>query len=313
MTNTVYEPNTFRTYSPDDVKKLRGSYSVDYTLARLGSQRLWELFNSRPYVRALGCYTGLQATQMVKAGMEAIYLSGWQVAADGNLSGQTYPDQSLYPANSVPTIAKRINNALLRADQIEVSERGEASRYWLAPIVADAEAGLGGCLNSYELMKSMIESGCAAGHWEDQLSSEKKCGHLNSKVLISTRSFIKHLTAARLAADVCGVPTILIGRTDADSAGWIANNGDESDHRFIDMNTRSDDGFYKLIGDPMDRCITRGLAYAKYVDALWMETSTPDLGQAKAFADGIHEVYPNKLLAYNNSPSFNWKKHLSER
>jgi isocitrate lyase len=308
---TTFLPNPFRTYTNEDVVRLRGSFSIDYSIARMGSNRLWALFNGQPYVRALGCLTGNQAVQMVRAGLDAIYLSGWQVAADGNSSGNTYPDQSLYPANSVPNVVKRLNNALLRADQIESADSG-VRRYWLAPIVADAEAGFGGCLNSYELMRSMIEAGAAGVHFEDQLSSEKKCGHLHSKVLVPTKSFIKHLVAARLAADICNTSTVIIGRTDADSASWITSDADEYDKPFIDMKTRSDEGFYKLIGDPMERCIARGLAYAPHCDMLWMETSTPNLDQAKAFAEGIHKVYPGKMLAYNCSPSFNWKKHLSD-
>lgn len=304
-------PNTFRPYSAEEVRKLRGSFELEHTLARLGATRLWQLFNTIPYVKALGALTGNQAVQQVRAGLDAIYLSGWQVAADANLSGDMYPDQSLYPSNSVPSVVKRINSALLRADQIEHAEGG-VKRYWLAPIIADAEAGFGGPLNSYELMKSMIEVGAAGVHFEDQLSSEKKCGHLHSKVLVPTKSFIKHLVAARLAADVANVPTVLIARTDADSASWLTSDADEQDFAFIDKDTRSEEGFYKLIGDPMDRCISRGLAYAPYADMLWMETSHPDLVQAKAFAEGIHAMYPNKMLAYNCSPSFNWKKHLSD-
>lgn len=308
-----FSPNVFRSYTPNDVIRLRGSFNVDYSVARMGANRLWSLFNGTDYVKALGAYTGNQAVQMVKAGLDAIYLSGWMVAGDANLAAQTYPDQSLYPSNSVPSVVKRVNNALLRADQIECAERGSVGRYWMAPIVADAEAGFGGCLNSYELMKSMIEAGAAGVHFEDQLSSEKKCGHLASKVLVPTKSFIKHLIAARLAADVCNVPTILIARTDADSASWITSDADNADKPFIDMNVRSDEGFYKLTGDPMDRCIARGLAYAPFCDMIWMETSTPSLEQAKKFADGIHRVYPNKMLAYNCSPSFNWKKNLSDK
>lgn len=306
-----YSPNSFRPYSPEHVQKLRGSFKVEHTIAKLGAERLWDLFNSRPYVKALGALTGNQAVQQVKAGLEAIYLSGWQVAADANLAGEMFPDQSLYPANSVPSVVKRINNALIRADQIESAEGG-AQRYWLAPIIADAEAGFGGPLNSFELMKGMIEGGAAGVHFEDQLSSEKKCGHLSGKVLIPTKSFIKHLTAARLAADICSVPTVLIARTDADSASYITSDADPYDAPFIDTSARSEEGFYKLIGDPMERCIARSLAYAPYADMLWMETSHPDLEQAKAFADGIHAMYPDKMLAYNCSPSFNWKNHLTD-
>lgn len=262
-------------------------------------------------MRALGALTGNQAVQQVKAGLEAIYLSGWQVAADANLAGDMFPDQSLYPANSVPSVVKSINNALIRADQIEFAE-GDVQRHWLAPIIADAEAGFGGPLNSFELMKNMIEAGAAGVHFEDQLSSEKKCGHLSGKVLVPTKSFIKHLTAARLASDVCGTNTVLIARTDADSASYITSDADEYDAPFIDTSSRSEEGFYKLTGNPMDRCISRGLAYADYADMLWMETNHPNIAQAKEFADAIHAQYPDKMLAYNCSPSFNWRKHLSD-
>jgi isocitrate lyase len=308
-----YSPNTFRPYTPEDVKKLQGSFKIEYTLAKLGAKKLWDLFNIEPYVRALGCQTGNQAVKMVRGNSKAIYVSGWQVAADANLSGNTYPDQSLYPSNSVPALVKRINNALLRADQIEHSE-GEVKRDWLVPIVADAEAGFGGPLNSFEMMKSMIEAGSSCVHYEDQLSSEKRCGHLNSKVLVPTKSFIKHLVAARLAADVCGVPEmILVARTDADSSSWLTTDCDERDLPFMDRGVRSEEGFYKLTGDPMERCVARGLAYAPYADAIWMETSTPNLRQAEIFAARILEKFPNKLLAYNCSPSFNWKKYLSDK
>lgn len=306
-----YQPNTFRTYTTEDVARLRGSFRIDHTLARLGAQRLWELFNTRPYVKALGALTGNQAMQQVRAGLDAIYLSGWQVAADANLAGDMLPDQSLYPANSVPSVVKRINNALLRADQIESAE-GKVSRYWLAPIVADAEAGFGGPLNSFDLMKGMIEAGTAGVHFEDQLSAEKKCGHMGGKVLIPTKSFIKNLVAARLAADVANVHTVIIARTDADSATYITSDADEYDHPFLDFHSRSEEGFYHLTGNSMDRCISRGVAYAPYADMLWMETSHPDIEQARQFAEGIHAVYPDKMLAYNCSPSFNWKKNLSE-
>jgi isocitrate lyase len=308
-----YFPNAFRTYSEIDVAKLKGSFHVEHSLARKGSERLWMLFNNRPYVKALGALTGNQAIQQVKAGLEAIYLSGWQISGDSNLSGEMYPDQSLYPSNSVPNVVKKINSALLRADQIEFSEHYFSERHWLAPIIADAEAGFGGVLNSFELMKSMIESGAAGVHFEDQLSSEKKCGHISNKVLIPTKSFIKHLIAARLAADIADIPTVLIARTDADSASWITSDADQQDFPFIDRNIRSEEGFYKLTGIPMDRCIARGLAYAPYADMLWMETSTPSLFQAKAFAEGIHAKYPNMMLAYNSSPSFNWKMFLSDK
>lgn len=298
-----------RNYSEDDVKKLRGSFNIDYTLAKLGSERLWNLLHSRPYVKALGALTGNQAVQQVKAGLETIYLSGWQVAADANTAGQMYPDQSLYPVDSVPSVVRKVNNALLRSDQIEHAD-GEVNRYWLAPIIADAEAGFGGPLNAYELMKSMIEAGAAGVHFEDQLAAEKKCGHLNSKVLIPTKQFIKTLIAARLAADVCNVSTIIVARTDAESASFITSDADETDAPFIDKNMRGEDGFYKLCGDPMERCIARGLAYAPYADLIWMETSTPNMDQAAKFAEGIHKIYPDKMLAYNCSPSFNWRKHL---
>lgn len=305
----TYCPNEFRAYSKQDVDKLRGSFRIDYTLAKLGSSRLWELFNLQSYVRALGALTGNQAVQQVKAGLDAIYLSGWQVAADANLSGQMYPDQSLYPANSVPNVVKKINSSLLRADQIEHSEGG-AKRYWLAPIVADAEAGFGGPLNSFELMKSMIEAGAAGVHFEDQLSSEKKCGHMGGKVLVPMSQFIKSLIAARLAADVCNTQTIIIARTDADSAKLLTSDADDRDIKFIDNNPRTDEGFFH-IKNGMEYCVARGLAFAPYADMLWMETSTPDVGQAKEFAQEIHKHFPHKPLAYNCSPSFNWKKNLS--
>ncbi len=309
---SLYKPNKFRAYSENDVRKLWGSYQIDYSIARIGADRLWHLFNHRPYVKALGALTGNQAMQQVKAGLEAVYLSGWQVAADANLAGEMYPDQSLYPANSVPNIVKKINSALLRADQIEHSEGG-AQRYWLAPVIADAEAGFGGPLNSFELMKAMIEAGAAGVHFEDQLSSEKKCGHMGGKVLVPQSQFIKSLIAARLAADICRTKTILIARTDADSAKLITSDCDDNDAKFIDHNQpRTSEGFYK-INNGVEYCIARGLAYAPYADMLWMETSTPDIGQAREFAQGIHQSYPNKLLAYNCSPSFNWKKNLSEK
>lgn len=305
-----FQPNTFRSYSIDDVSRLRGSFQIEYTIAKLGAHRLWELFNKQPYVKALGALTGNQAIQQVKAGLQAIYLSGWQTAADNNLAGEMYPDQSLYPSNSVPSVVKKINAALLRADQIDFAEGKSGNLHWLAPIIADAEAGFGGPLNSFELMKSMIEAGAAGVHFEDQLSSEKKCGHLSGKVLIPTKSFIKHLVAARLAADIAGTFTVLIARTDADSATYITSDIDEQDQPFIGSE-RTEEGFYPLIGDPMARCIARGLAYAPYADMLWMETSKPDLVQAKKFAEAIHAIHPDKMLAYNCSPSFNWAKHLS--
>ena len=298
-----------RPYTREDVKRLQGSVVVEHTLARLGAERLWELLRTRPYVNALGALTGGQAVQMVKAGLEAIYLSGWQVAADANLSGNTYPDQSLYPVNSVPTVVKRINNALLRADQIEHAE-GTTTRHWLAPIIADAEAGFGGHLSAFELTKSMIEAGAAGVHFEDQLASEKKCGHLGGKVLVPTKQFVKTLVAARLASDVLDVPTVIIARTDADSARLLTSDIDPADHPFI-TGERTEEGFYRITGG-IDQAIARGLAYAPYADLLWCETSKPNLAEAKKFADAIHARFPGKLLAYNCSPSFNWKKHLSD-
>ena len=297
-----------RDYTADDVLRLRGSIDVEQTFAELGAERLWELLQGEPYVAALGALTGNQAIQQVRAGLKAIYLSGWQVAADANLSGHMYPDQSLYPSNSVPAVVKRINQALQRADQIDYSE-GRHDTHWFAPIVADAEAGFGGCLNAFELMKQMIEAGAAAVHYEDQLASEKKCGHLGGKVLVPTSAFIRTLSAARLAADVMGVPTLLIARTDANSATLLTNDVDERDHPFITSKERTAEGFF-TIGGGMEMCIARGLAYAPYADLLWMETSTPDLDEARQFAEAIHAEYPGKLLAYNCSPSFNWAKKL---
>jgi isocitrate lyase len=298
-----------RMYTAEQVVRLRGSVVPEHTLARLGAERLWQLLQREAPVRALGAISGGQAVQMVKAGLEAIYLSGWQVAADANLAGQTYPDQSLYPANSVPSFVRRLNNALLRADQIEWSE-GRDGTYWLAPIVADAEAGFGGPLNAYELMRAMIEAGAAGVHYEDQLAAEKKCGHLGGKVLVPTSQFVRTLNAARLAADVCGVPTILVARTDALSAALLTSDVDEYDREFV-TGERTSEGFYR-VRDGIDAAIARGLAYAPYADLVWFETSTPDLGEAKAFADALHERFPGKLLAYNCSPSFNWRKHLGE-
>ncbi len=297
-----------RNYSPADVERLRGSVNIEHTLARLGAERLWELMKQKPYIHALGAMTGGQAVQMVRAGLQSVYVSGWQCAADANLSGHTFPDQSLYPANSVPALVKRINNALQRADQIEHSEGG-TKQHWFAPIVADAEAGFGGPLNAYELMKAMIEAGAAAVHFEDQLASEKKCGHLGGKVLVPTAQFIRTLTAARLAADVMDVPTVLIARTDADSAKLITSDIDPRDHDFIlsektASGQRTPEGYFRLARTGMERCVARGLAYAPYADLLWFETSTPDLMQAKDFADAIHMEFPEKLLAYNCSPSF---------
>jgi isocitrate lyase len=299
-----------RPYTDEDVRRLRGSVRVEHTLARLGAERLWNLLHEEPYVAALGALSGGQAVQMVKAGLKAIYLSGWQVAADANLSGQTYPDQSLYPVTSAPALARRINNALLRADQIEWAEGGNGNRHWLAPIVADAEAGFGGALNAFELMKSMIEAGVAAVHFEDQLASEKKCGHLGGKVLVPTSQFVRTLAAARLAADVCGVPTLLVARTDADSATLLTSDVDERDRPFI-TGERTPEGFFHVSGG-LDAAIARGLAYAPHADLIWCETSTPDLGEAREFAEAIHERFPGKLLAYNCSPSFNWKRHLAD-
>jgi isocitrate lyase len=303
-----------RTYTAEDVIRLRGSITEEHTLARRGAERLWDLLHTEDAVRALGAITGNQAVQMVKAGLQAIYLSGWQVAADGNLAGHTYPDQSLYPVNSVPQMVRRINNALLRADQIAWSERSADStaprQNWLAPIVADAEAGFGGALNAFELMKGMIEAGAAGVHFEDQLSSEKKCGHLGGKVLIPTGQHIKTLTAARLAADVCGVPSLVIARTDAHSATLLTADVDERDRQFI-TGDRTAEGFYRVTNG-MAPCVARGLAYAPYSDLLWMETSTPDLAEAREFAEAIKADYPDQMLAYNCSPSFNWRAKLDE-
>jgi isocitrate lyase len=299
-----------RPYTPQQVERLRGSVPIAYTLADMGARRLWSLLQTEPYVHALGALTGAQAVQMVRAGLKAIYLSGWQVAADANTSGQTYPDQSLYPADSVPAMVRRINRALQRADQIEHAEDG-AGRYWFAPIVADAEAGFGGPLNAFELMKAMIEAGAAAVHFEDQTASEKKCGHLGGKVLVPTAQFIRTLTAARLAADVMNVPTVLIARTDAQSARLLLSDADPQDEPFIEKTPRTAEGFYHLRGG-LDCAIARGLAYAPYADLIWCETSTPDLSEARRFAEAIHAEYPGKLLAYNCSPSFNWKRNLDE-
>jgi isocitrate lyase len=302
-----------RTYTAEDVLRLRGSVQEEHTLARLGAERLWTLLHETDFVSSLGALTGNQAVQQVRAGLQAIYLSGWQVAADANLAAETYPDQSLYPANSVPQVVRRINNALLRADQITWSESdGEFSGqpHWLAPIVADAEAGFGGVLNAFELMKAMIAAGAAGVHWEDQLASEKKCGHLGGKVLIPTGQHIRTLNAARLAADVCGVPTLVVARTDAQAATLITSDVDERDQPFI-TGDRTAEGFYR-VRNGIAACIARGLAYAPYADLLWMETSTPDLDVAREFADAIHAQYPDQLLAYNCSPSFNWRQHLDD-
>jgi len=299
-----------RSYTAEDVVRLRGSVQEDHTLARLGAERLWGLLHTEDFIRALGALTGGQAVQMVRSGLKAIYLSGWQVAADANLSLQTYPDQSLYPANSVPQTVRRLNNALLRADQITWSEGRTDAPDWLVPIVADAEAGFGGALNAFELMKQMIAAGAAGVHWEDQLASEKKCGHLGGKVLIPTEQHIRTLNAARLAADVSGVPSLIIARTDAQAATLITSDVDERDREFV-TGERTAEGFYR-VRNGIDACIARGLAYAPYADLLWMETSTPDLEVARQFADAIHEQYPDQMLAYNCSPSFNWRKHLDD-
>jgi isocitrate lyase len=305
---------TQRTYTAEDVIRLRGSVLEEHTLAKLGAERLWSLLQDEDYVNALGALTGNQAVQQVRAGLKAIYLSGWQVAADANLAAQTYPDQSLYPANSVPQVVRRINNALMRADQITFSESADgdtgSAPYWMAPIVADAEAGFGGVLNAYELMKGMIAAGAAGVHWEDQLASEKKCGHLGGKVLIPTGQHIKTLNAARLAADVCGVQSLVIARTDAHAAALITSDVDERDRQFT-TGERTAEGFFRT-RKGMDPCIARGLAYAPYSDLLWMETSTPDLEEARQFAEAIKAVYPGQMLAYNCSPSFNWRRHLDD-
>ncbi len=299
-----------RPYTVEDVERLRGTVHVEHTLARLGAERLRQLLRTEEYVPALGALTGGQAVQMVKGGLKAIYLSGWQVAADANLAGHTYPDQSLYPSNSGPALVRRLNNALLRADQIHAAE-GDTGTYWLAPIVADAEAGFGGPLNAFEVMKAMIEAGAAGVHFEDQLSSEKKCGHLGGKVLVPTGHFVRMLVAARLAADVCGVPTVLIARTDALSATLLTSDADPADEPFLEGD-RTPEGFFRVRGG-LEPAIARGLAAAPYADLVWFETSTPDLEEAREFAEAIHEPFPEKLLAYNCSPSFNWRAHLDDR
>lgn len=301
-----------RPYTAEEVLKLRGSYKIDYTIATEMSKTLWQKLTTRDFVAGLGALTGNQAVQEVDAGLEAIYLSGWQVAADANLSGEMYPDQSLYPANSVPSVVKKINNALLRADQIQsVSNVDEVNRKnYLVPIVADAEAGFGGNLNAFELMKQMIESGAAGVHFEDQLSSAKKCGHLGGKVLVPTQEAINKLIAARLAADVCGVPTVLVARTDADAADLLTSDIDERDHSFVVPGERTSEGFFK-VNNGVEQGIARGLSYAPYADLIWMETSNPDLDYARRFAEGIHAKFPGKMLAYNCSPSFNWAAKLS--
>ena len=296
-----------RPYSDGDVEKLRGSVKIEYTLATRGAKRLWRQIHTMPFVNALGALTGNQAVQQVRAGLPAIYVSGWQVAADANISGEMYPDQSLYPSNSVPKLVERLNSALTRADQIDHSE-GKSERDWFVPIVADAEAGFGGALNAYELMKGMIRAGAAGVHFEDQLASEKKCGHLGGKVLVPTQQFVKTLIAARLAADVMDVPTVIIARTDADSASLLTSDIDPRDREFL-TGERTPEGFF-YVRKGIDQAISRGLAYAPYADMIWCETSTPDLAEARKFADAIHAKFPGKKLAYNCSPSFNWRKHL---
>jgi isocitrate lyase len=299
-----------REYTPADVERLRGSLRIQYTLADHGARRLWELLHREPYIAALGALTGNQAMQMVRAGLKAIYLSGWQVAADANNAGQMYPDQSLYPASSVPDVVRRIQQTLQRADQIQHLE-GDGDIDWFVPIVADAEAGFGGPLNAFELMKAMIDAGAAAVHYEDQLASEKKCGHLGGKVLVPTAHFVRTLTAARLGADVCGVPTVLVARTDAHSAQLLTSDVDPRDQRFV-TGARTDEGFFRIRGG-LECAIERALAYAPYADVIWCETSTPDLGEAREFAQGVHARFPGKRLAYNCSPSFNWAAHLDAR
>ncbi len=299
-----------RPYSAQDVLKLRGSIQVEYTLARLGAERLWWLLQNESYVPALGALTGNQAVQQVQAGLNAIYLSGWQVAADANDAGQMYPDQSLYPADSVPNVARRINHALMRADQIHHLD-GKNGVYWMAPIVADAEAGFGGALNAFELMKAMIDAGAACVHFEDQLSSAKKCGHLGGKVLVPTSEAVQKLVAARLAADVLDVPTLIMARTDADSAHLLTSDIDPRDREFI-TGERTAEGFFRIRGG-LDSAIARAISYAPYSDLIWCETSHPDVEEARRFAEAVHQKYPGKLLAYNCSPSFNWKKNLDDR
>ena len=299
-----------RGYRAEDVVRLRGTVQIEHTLARLGAEKLWSYLKERPFVSALGALTGNQAMQQVKAGLDAIYLSGWQVAGDANLSGHMYPDQSLYPADSVPNVVKRINNALQRADELHHAE-GNDSIDWFKPIVADAEAGFGGVLNAFELMKQMIEAGAAGVHFEDQLSSAKKCGHMGGKVLVPTQEGVNKLVAARLAADICDVPTVLVARTDAESATLITSDIDERDRPFISSRERTVEGFFNVRAG-LDAAVARGLAYAPYADLLWCETGVPDVADARHFAEGIHRQFPGKLLAYNCSPSFNWKKKLSD-
>ena len=299
-----------RPYAAAEVVKLRGSLPIEHSLAKHTSEKLWNYFASEPYVNALGALTGNQAMQQVRAGLKAIYLSGWQVAADANLAGQMYPDQSLYPFDSVPAVVRRINATLKRADEIEVSEAGKASRDWFQPIVADAEAGFGGNLNAFELQKMMIDAGAAGSHWEDQLSSAKKCGHMGGKVLVPIREHIEKLVAARLAADTCGVPSVIIARTDANGAYLLTSDVDDRDKPFV-AEGRTVEGFFNYKGG-IDAAINRGLAFAPYADLVWCETSTPDLAEAKKFAEAVHAKFPGKYLAYNCSPSFNWKKHLDD-
>ncbi len=298
-----------RGYTAEEVVRLRGTVAIDHSIARLGAEKLWKYLNEKPFVNALGALTGNQAMQQVKAGLNAIYLSGWQVAADANLAGEMYPDQSLYPANSVPQVVKRINNCLLRADQLHHAE-GNDSIDWMQPIIADAEAGFGGVLNAFELMKSMIEAGASGVHFEDQLASVKKCGHMGGKVLVPTREAVEKLIAARLAADVMGVPTLIVARTDAEAADLITSDIDDNDKAFC-TGERTVEGFYKTTPG-LQQAISRGIAYAPYADLVWCETGKPDLAYAKAFADAVHAKYPGKMLAYNCSPSFNWKKNLDD-
>ena len=300
-----------RPYTPEDVLKLRGTLRIEYSFAEAGAKRLWYLLQTEDYIAALGALTGNQAVQQVEAGLQAIYLSGWQVAADANLAGEMYPDQSLYPSNSVPEVVRRINNALRRADQIQVLDGRKQGPNWFAPIIADAEAGFGGPLNAFELMKQMIDAGAAGVHFEDQLASAKKCGHLGGKVLVPTQEFINKLISSRLAADICGVPTVLVARTDAEAAKLLTSDVDERDKAFITSQDRTSEGFF-YVKNGVDAAIARGLAYAPYADMVWCETSRPDIAEAKKFAEGIKSVYPEKLLAYNCSPSFNWKGNLDD-
>jgi len=299
-----------RPYAAEDVVRLRGSVPIEHSIARLTATKLWQYLHDKPFVNALGALTGNQAMQQVKAGLDAIYLSGWQVAGDANLSGQMYPDQSLYPADSVPAVVRRINSCLKRADEIHCAE-GDDTIDWFKPIVADAEAGFGGVLNAFELMKQMIEAGAAGVHFEDQLSSAKKCGHMGGKVLVPTKEAVSKLVAARLAADVCGVPTLLVARTDAEAANLLTSDVDERDRPFIKSGERTPEGFYQ-VRNGLDQAIARGLAYAPYADLVWCETGTPDVEEARHFAAAIHRQYPGKLLAYNCSPSFNWKRKLDD-